>query len=77
MYTSRAAGAQVRKVTPPGARFAPSGVFRVMFSCDAGIGDPQFTVRKIVAPQSAQLSLKSFGWDTGDSDDGLVSSERR
>src|SRR5262249_16945156 len=37
MYTCRATGAQVRKVTPPGARFAPSGVSVVMLRCDTGM----------------------------------------
>src|SRR6478672_6202199 len=37
MYTSRASGAQTRKVAPPGARFAPNGVLEVTFSWDAGI----------------------------------------
>src|SRR5438270_12541817 len=37
MYTSRAFGAQVRKVAPPATRFAPSGVFELMFNCEAAI----------------------------------------
>src|SRR5690349_4498000 len=37
MYTSRASGAQTRKVAPPGARFAPKGVLEVTFSWDVGI----------------------------------------
>jgi len=41
----------VRKVTPPGARVAPSGVLDVMFDCDAGIGIAcsQFRGRPVVA----------------------------
>jgi hypothetical protein len=42
MYTSSAAGAQVRKVAPPGTRVAPSGMVDVMFSWEAVMTVPSY-----------------------------------